>query len=156
MWGRDENKWGRKSINLKEKKEGRGERQRHIRSQQLSPFQLWTWVLQAERTESTPPVWLRVDRCTQPDIDCNQGRGETLTIHLHPVWPQWCHRLWGGWEETDTAEKAKSQHRCIHQVTTPSVLKIPFLLQSSLQEYLNLAACKRYKAVMERLRNNTQ
>lgn len=36
---------------------------------------------------------LPADRWVLTDIDCSRG---TLTIHLHPVGPQRCHRLCGG------------------------------------------------------------
>lgn len=106
------------------------------------------------------PCCVTAGRSLHSDIDCNQGRGETLTIHLHPVRPQWCHRLWRGEkgkrQQNKTKKKVKSQHTCIHQVTTVSASWIPFLLPSSLQEYQDPAACKQYKAVIERLRKNTQ
>lgn len=66
-----------------------------------------------------------VDRCTQPDIDCNRGQGEKSYRPPSPcVAPAMPSPMWRG---ADTNKKIKSQHRYIHKVTTLSVSKIPFL-----------------------------
>lgn len=65
-----------------------------------------------KRAESTPSC-AAASRCrSQPDIDCNRGQGETLTVHLHPVGPQRCHRLRRHNAQVQTAEKGALVEPC--------------------------------------------